>query len=76
MPMLTDGKIYPASFRDTNGDGHGDIRGITESLDYLKSLGGESNPSERCSSLTAAASVDVIWISPSKPSSREDDEFL
>jgi hypothetical protein len=33
-------QIYPASFRDTNGDGHGDVRGIIEKLDYLKSLGG------------------------------------
>ncbi|RMZ73606.1 alpha-glucosidase maltase [Pyrenophora seminiperda CCB06] len=34
-------QIYPASFRDTNGDGHGDVRGIIEALDYLKDLGGE-----------------------------------
>jgi oligo-1,6-glucosidase len=34
-------QIYPASFRDTNNDGHGDVRGIIEKLDYLKSLGGK-----------------------------------
>ena len=32
-------EIYPRSFQDTNGDGIGDLNGITEHLDYLKSLG-------------------------------------
>ena len=32
-------QIYPKSFLDTNGDGIGDLRGIIEKLDYLKSLG-------------------------------------
>ena len=32
-------QIYPKSFRDTNGDGIGDLRGVTEKLDYLKELG-------------------------------------
>ncbi|MDF7814694.1 alpha-glucosidase [Hymenobacter sp. YC55] len=32
-------QIYPRSFQDSNGDGVGDLRGLTSRLDYLKSLG-------------------------------------
>lgn len=32
-------QIYPRSFKDTNGDGVGDLRGIIEQLDYIQSLG-------------------------------------
>lgn len=34
-------QIYPKSFQDSNGDGIGDLRGITRRLDYLKELGAD-----------------------------------
>ncbi|CAN5588068.1 alpha-amylase family glycosyl hydrolase [soil metagenome] len=41
-------QIYPRSFRDSNGDGIGDLRGIQDNLPYLADTLG----------------VDAIWISP------------
>ncbi len=44
-------QIYPRSFKDSNGDGVGDLKGITEKLDYIK---GKS----------WSLGIDAIWISP------------
>ncbi|MFC4454334.1 alpha-amylase family glycosyl hydrolase [Deinococcus sonorensis] len=35
-------QIYPRSFQDSSGDGVGDLRGVTQRLDYLASLGIEA----------------------------------
>ena len=32
-------EIYVRAFHDSNNDGHGDLRGLIEKLDYLKDLG-------------------------------------
>jgi maltose alpha-D-glucosyltransferase/alpha-amylase len=32
-------ELYVRAYRDSNGDGHGDLRGVIEKLDYVKSLG-------------------------------------
>ena len=35
-------QIYPRSFQDSNGDGIGDLRGITSRLDYVTGLGADA----------------------------------
>lgn len=45
-------QIYPRSFRDSNGDGIGDLKGIIEKLDYLN----DGTPD--------SLGVDAVWISP------------
>ena len=45
-------QIYPSTFKDTNGDGWGDVKGITSKLDYLRELGIDIvwvSPSTLCS---------------------------
>ncbi|HEV8490444.1 MAG TPA: alpha-amylase family glycosyl hydrolase [Candidatus Limnocylindrales bacterium] len=52
-------QVYPRSFGDSNGDGVGDLRGITAHLDHLNG---------RPDSL----GIDAIWISPFYPSPMAD----
>lgn len=49
-------EIYPRSFKDANGDGVGDLRGIVEKLDYLN----DGTPN--------SLGIDAIWITPFYPS--------
>ncbi len=35
-------QIYPSSFQDSNGDGIGDLRGITDRLDHIAELGADA----------------------------------
>jgi glycosidase len=49
-------QIYPRSFKDSNGDGVGDLAGIIHQLDYLSETLG----------------IDAIWLSPIYPSPMAD----
>ena len=53
-------QIYPRSFRDTTGNGVGDLGGIIEKLDYLN----DGTPD--------SLGIDAIWISPFYPSPMKD----
>jgi alpha-glucosidase len=53
-------QIYPRSFKDSNGDGIGDLQGIIDKLDYLN----DGTPD--------SLGVDVIWLSPIYPSPMAD----
>jgi 1,4-alpha-glucan branching enzyme len=44
-------QIYPRSFKDSNGDGVGDLAGMTEKLDYIKGK-------------RTSLGIDAVWISP------------
>ncbi|MFC4494861.1 alpha-amylase family glycosyl hydrolase [Streptomyces ovatisporus] len=52
-------QIYPRSFADSDGDGVGDLPGITANLDHL-------------SDMTGGLGVDAVWLSPFHPSPGAD----
>lgn len=53
-------QIYPRSFADSNGDGIGDLDGITAHLDYLN----DGTPN--------SLGIDAIWLNPINPSPLDD----
>jgi alpha-glucosidase len=53
-------QIYPRSFQDSDGDGVGDLAGVTGRLDYLN----DGTP--------GSLGVDAIWLSPFYPSPMAD----
>jgi alpha-glucosidase len=52
-------QVYPRSFADANGDGIGDLAGITSRLDHLRGT-------------DASLDVDALWLSPIYPSPLHD----
>lgn len=59
-------QIYPLSFADSNGDGIGDLSGITKKLDYLN----DGNPDS-----TTSLGIDAIWLSPINKSPMFDNGY-
>jgi len=53
-------QIYPRSFKDTNGDGIGDLKGIIEKLDYLND------------GTDASLGITAIWLNPIYKSPMKD----
>src|SRR4051812_3442283 len=45
-------QVYPRSFQDSNGDGIGDLRGITSRLDHLND------------GTAGSLGIDAVWLSP------------
>ena len=55
-------QIYPLSFRDGNGDGRGDLRGILEKIDYLN-----TRPVKRGDTFSPtpdSLAVGAVWLCP------------
>ena len=61
-------QIYPRSFKDTTGNGIGDLQGIIEKLDYLN----DGSTGLTTSGTQASLGVDAIWLSPIYPSPLAD----
>jgi alpha-glucosidase len=53
-------QIYPRSFKDTTGNGVGDLKGVIDELDYLND------------GTEASLGVDAVWLSPFYPSPMAD----
>jgi oligo-1,6-glucosidase len=73
-------QIYPRSFKDSNGDGVGDLRGIISKLDYIKSLGVDAvwlNPIFKSPNDDGGYDIsDYYSIQPEFGSTEDFDELL
>ena len=73
-------QIYPKSFMDANGDGMGDLRGVTQRLDYLKELGIDViwlNPCYKNSGVDGGYDIsDYRQIAPELGTMADFDELL
>ena len=59
-------QIFPRTFADANGDGSGDLQGITQRLDYLNDGNLDSDRSLH---------IDAIWLSPINKSPMYDNGY-
>lgn len=73
-------QIYPRSFKDSNGDGMGDLRGIIEKLDYIQSLGVDAvwlNPIYKSPNDDGGYDIsDYYSVQPEFGTMRDFDELL
>ncbi|MCH5155448.1 MAG: glycosylase [Clostridiales bacterium] len=73
-------EIYPNSYMDLNGDGYGDLKGITSKLDYIKSLGANAiwlNPHYDSPFMDGGYDVrDYFKVSPRFGTEADFDEFI
>ncbi len=73
-------EIYPNSFMDSNGDGYGDLKGITSKLDYVKALGANAiwlNPHYDSAFMDGGYDVrDYFKVSPRFGTEADFDEFI
>lgn len=54
-------QVYVKSFCDSNGDGIGDIKGVTEKLDYLSGLGVQISSGSIRSSFHRRTTAATTW---------------
>ncbi len=72
-------QIWPRSFKDTNGDGIGDLKGVTEKLPYLKELGVGAiwlTPIFKSPSYHNYDTTDYFEIDPNYGSMEDFDELI
>ena len=72
-------EIFVSSFRDSDGDGMGDLRGIIDSLDYLKSLNVKVlwlSPFLECNSYHGYDTVNYFNVDPRFGTNEDLDELI